>query len=331
MNRTDVFRQLIGDRTRAPAKSTGRGVAPANIALCKYWGKRDDALNLPVTASLSISLGPLGTETEVSVSPAGDTVTLNGASVPADAPFARRLLSYLEDALGPERPRLQVATRNSIPTAAGLASSASGFAALVRALDDLFDWRLDHRSLSILARLGSGSAARSLFHGFVEWHAGARADGMDSFAERLPVEWPDFRVGLLTVSAKPKEIGSRDAMKRTVRTSPLYAAWPEKVAADLETVRDAIAARDFDALGRAAESNALTMHATSLGAWPPVLFWLPESVERMRQVWSRRADGWPVYFTMDAGPNLKLIFLARHEASVAAAFPDLAVVAPFGG
>jgi diphosphomevalonate decarboxylase len=330
LNKADVARQLLTGCATSPAKTRGEAFAPSNIALCKYWGKRDDDLNLPMTSSVSISLGDLGTRTALSMAEGADTVTLNGEVLARDSTFALGVSRFL-DLVRPHRAAgFRVETVNSIPTAAGLASSASGFAALALALDDLFGWRLDPKRLSILARLGSGSAARSVLKGFVEWRAGDSPDGMDSFAEALPERWPDFRIGLLTVSSRPKAVGSREAMRRTRETSALYHVWPAIVERDLALIKEAVSARDFDRLGRTAESNALNMHATSLGAWPPVLFWLPESVALMHRIWALREDGPAVYFTMDAGPNIKLLFLAAETAVVKSLFPEVHIIAPFG-
>ncbi len=323
----DIVRLILKDRP-GQAKSSGRAFAPTNIALCKYWGKRDDELNLPVTSSLSISLGRLGSEATIRLAER-DEIVLNGETLEAGSAFHRRLFEYLDLVRPAPAARFRVEAVNTIPTAAGFASSASGFATLALALNDLFGWNLDRRSLSILARLGSGSAARSLFEGFVIWHAGAAEDGMDSFAEPLPETWPDLRLGLVVIEAKQKPIGSREAMKRTVRTSPLYAAWPGKVAADLGELRGAIRDRDFERLGRAAESNALTMHATMMAAWPPVIYWLPESVATIERVAALREKGTPVYLTMDAGPNVKLLFLEKDTAAITEHFPGVQVVAPF--
>ena len=330
LNRHDIVRHLLADRVPTPARTEGVAFAPSNIALCKYWGKRHEELNLPVTSSLSISLGDLGTRTRLRVIADADQVTLNGEPVPPLHPFARGVTQFLNLFRAPGQ-FFAVDTTNSIPTAAGLASSASGFAALTLAVNDLFAWDLDPRTLSILARLGSGSASRSIFRGFVLWHAGAQGNGLDSFAEELPYQWPDLRIGLLTLSEAEKPIGSREAMKRTKRSSLIYQTWPSKVAQDLAAIHDAIATGDFDQLGRTAESNALAMHATGLGAWPPVLFWLPETVATLHRLWALRAAGLRAYCTMDAGPNVKLIFLAEDEVAVAAAFPAVKVIAPFAG
>lgn len=329
MTKQDVIHKITGARN-SPAKSSGHGKAPANIALVKYWGKRNAGLNLPVTSSLSISLGGLGTDTTIEPA-ATDEFILNGLPVPPDTAFAKRLREYLDLFRAPSRPTgFRVLTHNTIPTAAGLASSASGYAALALALDDLFNWNLSRCDLSILARLGSGSASRSVYNGFAEWHAGTRDDGMDSFAEPLDATWPGLSIGLVKISLAEKSISSRDAMKRTVENSSLYSAWPAHVARDLATVKQAIAARDFETLGRTAENNALAMHATAIAAWPPALFWLPESVKAMQTVWHLRATGVPVYFTMDAGPNLKLIAENKHAVEIQKHFHGMEWIQPFG-
>jgi diphosphomevalonate decarboxylase len=329
MTKQDIVSRILAGRNMKPG-AEGRAFAPANIALVKYWGKRDEELNLPVTSSLSVSLGELGSEVSVRPAEGADTVILNGQPLPPDSSFARRVSAYLDFFRRDSATGFHLDARNTIPTAAGFASSASGFAALVRALDQLFGWNLDGRELSILARLGSGSACRSIFNGFVEWRAGEAADGMDSYAEPLAETWPDLRMGLVIISGEEKAIGSREGMKRTVETSPLYKSWPAKVAADLPEVRAAIRERDFHRIGRTAESNALAMHATMIAAVPSVVYWKPESITAMRRVVSLREQGLAVYFTMDAGPNLKLLFEHKDTTAIQAVFPDLPVVMPFG-
>lgn len=310
-----------------------RGVAsaPSNIALCKYWGKRDAVLNLPVNSSLSISLGSLGTRTEISVCEGADRVFLNGELSPVDSGFAKRVSAFVDlfrPVLG--NTCFDVRTENNIPTAAGLASSASGFAALTKAIDDWAGWGLTRKQLSMLARLGSGSASRSVYDGFVQWYAGSNPDGTDSFAEQLDNVWPEFRIGVLELSSAPKPVGSRDGMNRTVETSTLYKSWPQQAGEDRVTIRAAIDAHDFSLLGKTAERNALSMHATMLAAWPPLLYLQPESIEQIHKVQRVRSDGLDVYLTIDAGPNIKLLFLEENEAAVAAAFRGLQIIKPFG-
>ena len=323
----DVVRRILADRS-SDAGDVGQAFAPANIALCKYWGKRDETLNLPVTSSLSVSLGLLGSTCQLRPCGGPDQVTLAGERLAADHPFVQRLSAFLDLFRVEAGQGYAVDAVNSIPTAAGFASSASGFASIVLALDNLYGWQLPRRDLSILARLGSGSASRSLWQGFVEWHAGRSPDGMDCHAEPLAATWTDLRVGLLVLEAGKKPIGSRAAMKRTRETSPCYATWPDTVAADMAELKAAINTQDFERLGETAESNALAMHATMITARPPVLYWKPESVAAMHRVWEARRDGLAVYFTMDAGPNLKLLFTASDEGAVRERFPGIRVTAP---
>jgi diphosphomevalonate decarboxylase len=320
------FVHLLLQRAAGNPQACGEAFAPANIALCKYWGKRDLGLNLPVNSSLSISLGRLGTRTGVKFSKTADRVFLNGQPAPAD--FAARISTYL-DLFRSGGQFFEVRTRNTVPTAAGLASSASGFAALVKALDQLMGWGFNPRELSMLARLGSGSASRSLYDGFAVWHAGLRADGMDSYAEPLSSGWTQLRIGILEVSKARKKTGSTDGMNRTVETSELYEAWPAQAECDFDALRTAIAAQDFQMLGKTAENNALAMHATMLAAWPPLCYWKPQSVTWMHKVWRAREEGLELYFTMDAGPNLKLLFLEQDVRAVQKLFPKAQIVNPF--
>lgn len=316
-------------KSLAPGVSA-EAFAPSNIALCKYWGKRDAELNLPINSSLSISLAKLGTHTCLSESVSGqDEVWLNGESISSNSTFAKKLLSFIGLFRGNLSQPLRVVTTNTVPTAAGLASSASGFAALMMAINEFYRLSLPSEVLSAFARMGSGSASRSLYHGFVEWQMGVREDGMDSHAQRLDLQWPEFRIGLLKLSTEQKAVDSRSGMGRTLETSHLYSAWPMQAALDLEKLRAAVFERSIDQLGSVAEHNSLSMHATMISSWPPLLYWLPESVAVMRQVWALREQGMPVYFTMDAGPNIKLLFTKEHQVSLQQAFPLLEVVEPF--
>lgn len=328
MTKSDVIQSLIG-RIDLPTKMSGHAFALSNIALCKYWGKRNSELNLPINSSLSVSLGHLGTETTVSQNQDADDILLNGERLAPDAKFAARLSNYL-DLFRPEKDFFfKIDTKNNFPTAAGLASSASGYAAMAMALNDFFGWNLDGQALSILARLGSGSASRSVYNGFVEWHCGEQNDGLDSYAEVLPEEWPELRLAVVTVSSASKPVGSTEGMKKTVETSTLYKAWPEKAARDLEVIRKAIQQKNFEQLGLTAESNALAMHATMIETQPSVLYWLPETVATFHKIWHLRQDGLPLYFTIDAGPNVKILFQQKDEHVVQENFPGAEIITPF--
>jgi diphosphomevalonate decarboxylase len=329
-----IVNKMLGERPSVPVhQKTARAYAPTNIALIKYWGKRDRDLNLPMTGSLSIALPTKGAWTSLSVLPEGglDRITLNGERVASDAPFANRMRAFLDLFRPKASDGYAVDSVMNIPVAAGLASSACGFAALVLALNALYDWSLSPRSLSILARLGSGSACRSLWNGWVEWEPGELLDGSDSFAMPYSVaaDWSDLRIGLLLCDTRPKSCSSREAMQRSVDTSPLYAAWPERVGSELAALKQALAHRDFRGLGQIAEANAEAMHACMHAAVPSVNFDNPETQKAKAQVKALRAAGVPVFYTQDAGPNLKLLFLSSEAETLQAAFPNLISEQPF--
>jgi len=235
-HQSDVLNKLI------PIKAQGHGIAPVNIALSKYWGKRDTVLNLPMNGSVSISLPGLGTETTITLKPTAknftpppvDHITLNGKALKPNDPFCIRLSAFL-DLFRPKNHVFHINTHNTVPTAAGLASSASGYAALVLALNDLYQWQLSPQKLSLLARLGSGSASRSLYSGFALWHKGEQADGLDSYAEPLATKWPELCVGLVKIDVQQKPISSTTGMQNTVNTCDLYQSWPQQAEKDMQT------------------------------------------------------------------------------------------------
>lgn len=325
MRRETCIEHLIG--LKKPAiKECASHFAPVNIALVKYWGKRDALLNLPNTSSLSLTLS-LGTHTKLATTDECDKVVLNGVTQTNTSQMYTRTCRFLDLFRLPGL-YFEVDTVNEIPTGAGLASSASGFAALVLCLDDLFGWNLDKKQLSIIARLASGSASRSLYRGFVQWHKGIQEDGMDSFAEAINTSWPELCMGMQIVCSDKKPIDSRAAMQQTLETSHLYQKWPDQVACDLVKVREALTTKDFTLLGKTSEHNALSMHATMLSSLPSVMYFLPESCAAMHKVWQLRKEGLEVYFTMDAGPNLKILCLEKDRATLQKELPALEFVPP---
>lgn len=299
--------------------------AQPNIALVKYWGKRDAALNLPVVGSISITLDALWTRTRVSFEPGleQDQVSLNGRSDAAEARRVSAGLDLLRQRAGVNW-RARVDSRNNFPTAAGLASSASGFAALIQAGAQALRLDLGDDEKSVLARRCSGSAARSIFGGYVEWAHGRLADGSDSVASPLldAAAWP-LRVAVAITSTAAKEIGSSEGMRRTAQTSPYQSAWIDTQEADLAAARSAILARDFAALAAVSEHSCLKMHALALAAQPGLLYWNGASVECMRRVRALRGQGVPVFFTVDAGPQVKAVCEPAAVEQVKAALREV--------
>ncbi len=326
-NKQEMVDYLLRDQSRDVTQASVTCMAPTNIALCKYWGKRDQQLHLPCNSSLSVSLGGKGCTTTLSLLDADqDEVMLNKKALTNDSDFFLKLVGFLDLFRGNKQHHYRVETTSNIPIAAGLASSACGFAAMVLALRDLYGWQLNDGDLSILARLGSGSASRSLWQGFVEWRRGERADGLDSQAFPIDINWPEFEVGLLLLDEQQKSVSSRIAMQRTVESSALYRIWPRKAETDFVCIKQALLAKDFDCLAACAENNALLMHATMQNAQPSVNYWTEDSILAMQQVWQCRQQGIPVYFTMDAGPNVKLLFQSQHRDAIAQAFPAMLTV-----
>lgn len=319
--------------------STTTARACANIALVKYWGKRDARLNLPAAGSLSLTLDALVTTTQVSFDPglAEDELVLDGA--PAKAAERARTSEFLDlvRAAAHLSQRARVVSRNEFPTASGLASSASGYAALAvaavgaarAATSTGAPWPSPSpRELSILARQGSGSAARSLFGGFVRMHAGHAEDGSDAYAEPIASRLTEqVRMVIAIVGGgAPKSHGSRDAMDHTAATSPLYRAWIELVPRDLAAAEAALAAGDLEQLGAIAEGNALAMHASAIAARPAVIYWQPATLAAIAEVRAVRAAGHAAWATMDAGPHVKVLTTAGDAPAVAAALRSVAGV-----
>ncbi len=294
-----------------------RARAHPNVALVKYWGKRDLHLNLPAVGSISLTLGGLYTEVTIQPSKANrDEYRSNGRLVEG-APLSGlgRFLDLFR-ALSGRQERLSIEAKSNFPVAAGLASSASTYAALTVALAALYGIRLSKEQLSALARQGSGSACRSIWGGFVEWRRGERPDGSDSFASRLvsPPDWPITVIVAIT-DFQPKHTVSRDGMRQS-ETSPFYPAWVASQVDDLDEARRAIGAGDLERLGSVAERNCLKMHAVAFTARPPLVYWRPATLAAVETVWKLRAAGVPAYFTIDAGPQVKVLCRTQDRATV---------------
>ncbi|WEG09686.1 diphosphomevalonate decarboxylase [Microbacterium horticulturae] len=286
---------------------TSTAVAHPNIALVKYWGKRDDALILPDTGSLSLTLDVFPTTTSVTVDDAltADEMVFDGA-VATGSPAAR-ITTFLDlvRAQAGRSARARVDTRNSVPTGAGLASSASGFAALAVAAADAYGLDLAEKDLSRLARRGSGSACRSIIGGTAIWHAGL--DDATSYAEH--VSGPDLGMVIAVVDATAKAVSSREAMQRTKSTSPYASGWVHAAEADLLLMQQAFAADDVSTIGAVTESNALRMHAAIMGCRPPIRYLAPQSIALFDAAERLRRTGLEAYATADAGPNV--VFVCR--------------------
>lgn len=293
--------------------------ANTNIALIKYWGKRNERLLLPMNSSLSITLNNFYTITTVEFKEGLKEDMLIWDHAPGSAQELMKISSFL-DIIRKEvgvNLHARIITENHVPTAAGFASSASGYAALAAAATKALGLNLSLKDLSIFARQGSGSACRSVYGGFAEWQKGSREDGSDSYACQLLDEkaW-NLTILSVMVTAGRKKVSSREGMKRTVETSPFYQGWLDTVDEDIKAAKIAIKKKDFVLLGEVMEGNALKMHATMLGAKPPLIYWDSGTMEVMHRIQDLRQEGIPVYFTIDAGPNMKVLCEPENEDRV---------------
>lgn len=293
--------------------------AGSNIAFIKYWGVADPSINLPLTSSVSMTLAAAHTTTTVEWLPAAempaDAITVDGAALTGGALVrVERHLDRIRTLAGVAC-RARVASRNNFPMASGIASSASGFAALTVAACRAADLDLDPTRLSALARLGSGSASRSLFGGFVMWERGHNDASSIAHSLYPPDHW-DLVDVVAVVSSTPKQVSSEGG-HRLAATSPLNDARVAHANRLLPEVVDAIQGRSLDRLGPLIEMDALAMHAVMMTSSPNLLYWQPGTVEIIQAVqrW-RFEDGLPAYFTIDAGPNVHVICESSHAAEV---------------
>jgi diphosphomevalonate decarboxylase len=305
---------------------TATAVACANIALIKYWGKRDVSLNLPAVGSISLTLEALKTNTHVAFDSNldRDNLVINGKqAVEYQQKRIEKFLNIIREKTG-SRYYAEITSSNNFPTGAGLASSASGFAALSMACTHALGFNMSKKDLSKVSRRGSGSAARSIFGGFVEMQKGKDLSGNDDFALQLASkEYWDLRLLVLITSAEEKKIGSTEAMNLTAKTSPYYEDWIESSSGDLDDMRDAIRKKDFEKLGDLAEFSAMKMHALTLSSRPPVLYWNSKTLELIEQVKKLRQEGFQAYYTIDAGPQVKVITLPDHIETLTKHFKSL--------
>ena len=289
--------------------------AQPNIALIKYWGKRDVCRNLPAVGSISITLADLFTtmSVEFDASLSGDTLSVNDRE---NSSMIQRVSACLDTIAGEQRDAARVLSSGNFPIAAGLASSASAFAALVVAADAATGTDLDQASLASLAGRASGSAARSLYDGFAELHN--IGDDISVRSLQSAEEWP-LKVVVAITATGSKPVGSTEAMEISRRTSPFYSRWIEQQEQDLKDARSAIVARDFAKLASVAEHNCLKMHSVMWGSRPPIVYWNSATLACMQTIRELQSQGVAVFFTIDAGPQVKAVCEPASESRVRAA------------
>lgn len=290
--------------------------AHANIALAKYWGKRDVSNNVPAVPSLSVTLEGMRTTTTLQIDPAleRDVFELNGEPAPREA--IARTVTLLERVRNhaDQKAFARVSSRNDFPTASGLASSASGFAALALAAVRAYGLSWDAERTSDLARRSSASAARSLFGGFVELDCELPASGVLGAKQVAGPDQLDVRVLVCVTSEGPKAIASTDGMRRTAEISPYYAAWLDRAPVMFRELKAALLARDLERVGALTESSALAMHASAFAAG--IVYVTGATLEAMQRVRELRARGLSAWATMDAGPHVKVLVSRADSQAV---------------
>ena len=287
---------------------TKTAYAHPNIAFIKYWGNRDDALRLPVNGSVSMNLAALRTKTSVTFRDDlkdGDVLTVNGQEVTgASLNRAAKFMDEVRRLSGEER-FAEIVSENNFPMGAGIASSASAFAALALAGSAAAGLDLSERDCSRLARMGSGSACRSVPGGFCEWLYGS-GDADSVSVSIAPAEHWDLTDLIAVISGEHKKVGS-SAGHGMAATSPYQSARVADAPARIEKCRAAILNKDFAALAEVSERDCLLMHAVMMTSTPPLLYWEPASIALVKGVKAWREEGIPCFCTLDAGPNVHIL------------------------
>lgn len=291
-----------------------KSIARPNIALIKYWGKRDEKLNLPAVGSISVTLDGISTKTEVSLTDTIDKFYLNEKFDVDEhnkiVPFLNFIREFINDNVF-----FEIHSTNNFPTAAGLASSASGYASITKAINSLLDLKLSNRELSQIARRGSGSAARSIFGGFVEMHKGTKPDGSDCYAEQIyDIDYFPLNIIVLITNTEVKKTTSRNGMLISKNTSPYYSTWVNTSEYDINSMKLALKEKNFDKIADLSIRNCLKMHSVMMTSNPPLLYWNSSTFEIIKQVQDLFYEQQqPVFFTIDAGPQVKLFTIPEYK------------------
>ncbi len=305
--------------------TTLRAIAHSNIALIKYWGKQNIEHNVPSTGSLSITLDAFYTTTDLTpIDSDTDEIEFEGST---STSAIRRIRSYLDKLrfLSGKDSYFHIRTKNNFPTASGLASSASGFAALAIGFVHATGIEADTRTVSEWAGIGSGSAARSIFGGFAAVRIANRNGKLYAYAEQLAAAdfWPEIRMVVAQNAHTKKKVSSTEGMMRTKRTSPYWQAWVEANGKYLLEAEDALSKKDVERLGELTEASCFAMHASMMASHPALLYWNGATVDAIHAVWELRAKGTPAYVTIDAGAHVKVLTTTEHAGKVSAMLKEV--------
>jgi diphosphomevalonate decarboxylase len=290
-----------------------RAWAPINVALIKYWGRSNESLRIPVNSSLSICLTRTGTETEVELvdSLKEDEVKIDGERV--EGRERERVVKQLNRVrkMAQVKQKVRVRSKNNFPKGVGLSSSASGMAALSLAASRAMGLSLNHKDLSRLARVGSGSACRSVPDGWVEWVKGN--NDKTSYAQKLfPADYWDLRVLVIILSQKEKKVSSSDGQK-IAQTSAFFEERIKGIDNKMKRLKEAIKKKEFKTAGEIMEEDSLSMHSVMLTSKPSLIYWLPETLRVIQAVQGWREKGLESYFTINTGQNVFVVCKPKDE------------------
>ena len=282
--------------------------AHPNIALVKYWGKQSNGRNIPVSPSVSVTLDTLTTTTTVEPS-FNDLVVIDGQDVRNE-----KILSWLEFVRDRYAiPPICIRSESNFPASSGLASSASGFAALAVCVNQACGLELEDQAAAELARIGSASAARSMLGGFVSLRPAGESCLVEQVHRR---EHWDLRVVVAITDPSQKGVSSTEGMERSVATSSFHEAWRQTTDRDYQVCLEALENRDFAGLSRVAESNCCKMHGLMLSSDPPLIYWKPGTIAALDTLRKLQDAAIPTFFTIDAGPQVKAFCLPEAADTV---------------
>ncbi|XP_034195922.1 mevalonate diphosphate decarboxylase isoform X1 [Osmia lignaria lignaria] len=302
--------------------STVTCLAPVNIAVIKYWGKKNEKLILPLNDSISTTIDTeqLCAKTTVMISPdfKEDCIWLNGQEEDIKNPRLQNCLTEIRKRAGGSKQlnqwKIHICSENNFPTAAGLASSAAGYACLVTTLAKLYEVEGD---ISAIARLGSGSACRSTVGGFVRWYMGSEPNGTDSIVKQIApaTHWPEMRILILVVNDSKKKVSSAIGMKRTMETSELLKHRVKHVVPDrANRMQQAIIEKDFKTYAEITMKDSNQLHALNLDTYPPNIYMndVSHAIVELVHSYNEAVNDVKVAYTFDAGPNATLYLLEKE-------------------
>ncbi len=315
MKKLDIVNKILTSRDSFTPKFTKViEYASASLALCKYWGKKNEELHIPTTNNISIPLTGKGATSSILCNNSiQDTqIKINELDIDKNTKWGKKLLNFIKLFLPTNNSKLKINISLNIETSAGLASSSCIYASLIKSFNKLYLWNISKQKLSILARLGSGSAARAIFENhFIENFSGNLDDGMDSYAQIIScnsLQFANLTVGLILINKNKKYISSSEAMKLSLN-SPFYNAWKKQTNKDFIKIKHYIMKGSFIDMAKIVENNSLMLHSLMLATRPSILYTEAKTLKIIKKIWQiREKYKIPIFFTQDAGANIKILY-----------------------